>query len=345
MDIYCGSDKRYTRFKLRLSYLSQIEQDEQVKLFFGTLLEPRCDVLLKPIVTEVLRQRLKLTDEHLAYLLFASFQYVSDFRYDTLHRNEFGLAVWEDLRQHRYEVLQISLRNHLSTQCVNRYAALQVILAILRRPDLSVIDLGCATGIGLMSLNTYLVRRVKTSDESIASYLDQVVDIDVAIGVDIANPMPGDLGWMKACILPECKNQRMSLENEYNWVKEHGNKVQLVQANILDIPYGRTIAPNTADVIWTSNTLYEIGNNLDESLGLIEPVIHYLSAPNGVWIDAYYKSWWDGQFGSDQNPYQICVRSRYDFDDVMVVLSAPNDNIPIIDQGSDFHAFVDRYGT
>jgi len=327
-----------------LSLLSQIEQDEQVKLFFATLVELPSDVLLKPIVEAVFRQRPRLTDEHLAYLLFASFQYVSNFRYDALHRCEFDSAVWEDLRQHNHEIMEMCLRNHLSTQCIDRYAGLQIILAILHKPELSVVDLGCATGMGLMSLNTHFVRRVKTSETLTAFYLNQDVDISNAIGVDIGSQILHDFGWMKACVFPERKHRRESLEIEYHLLKQHGTKVHLVQADLLDIPYTGILTPNSTDVIWTSNTLYQIGDTLDRSLSLIKPVMDYLLVPTGLWLDAYYRSW-DSRFASDENPYQICVRSRHNFDDMLVVLTAPNDNVPVISQSGGFHIFIDRYGT
>jgi lambda repressor-like predicted transcriptional regulator len=344
MTILRSNSTRYSKFKLRLSLLSQIEQDEQVKLFFASLAEFSSDVPLKLIVEEAFRQRPRLTEEHLAYLLFASFQYVSNFRYDTLGRSGFDTVVWEDLRQHNEAILQLCLHNNLSTQCIDRYAALQIILSILKKPGISVIDLGCAAGMGLMSLNTRLVRRVKTVDTTIAFHLNQDVKIGNAVGVDMANQFLTDFRWIKACIFPEIKHRRESLEVEYNWLKQHGTKVHLIQTNFLDIPDTGIMPPNSTDVIWTSNTLYQISDTLNASLSLIRPVIGYLLAPYGLWIDAYYESW-DSQFGSDENRYQICVRSRHDFDNTLVVLTAPNDNVPVIGQGEDFHAFIKRYGT
>lgn len=334
----------YSRFKLRLSLLSRIEQDEQVRLFFTALAETSCDVLLRPIVEELLVERPRLTEEHLAYLLFAAFQYVSDFRYDTIDSFTSETAVWQDLKVHNRQLLQICLRKCVSTHCINRYAALQIILAIVQEPEVTIVDLGCAGGFGLMSLNTHFVRRVRTSDALVALYLDQGVDIGKAVGVDLASQSRHDLRWVKACFLPERRQLRRSIDAEYHWLRRHGVKVHLIEADFLDIPDTGALAPNSTDVVWTSSTLYQIGDTLDDSLQLIKPVIDYLLVPGGLWLDAHYSAC-DRPFGGDENSYQISVRSAQDFDDPLVVLTAPNDNVPVIGEGTDFHTFVDRYAT
>lgn len=338
-----GNSASYDEFKQRLFLLNQIESDEQIKSFFAALCEGHLDAQLKPVVKRVLMDRPTLTNEHLAYLLFAAFQYLSNCRYDSLEQAKFFEAIWDQMGADKDEILDICLNINLSTQIINRYAALQIILAIIQKEELAVIDLGCAAGMGLMSLNTPLLGRVETSDPSTDSYLRQDVSISKAVGIDKAVLAFQDLGWIKACIPPACAAQRKSLEVDFQWLMARSAEVDLIEADILDIPQTGIVARRSMDVIWTSNTLYQIGNTFDESLELILPVLNYLLAPDGLWIDAYYR-YWDSSFGADDNPYQVCVRSKQDFNEAMVVLISPDDGVSVIHQGKDYHAFLERYG-
>ena len=322
---------RYQYFRYRLSSLAAIEQDSQVRNFFYVLL--RKNGLLKHIIESVFRKRPNLTDEHLAYLLFAALQYLTDFEYDHLAKKQIKNRLDKDIPTFSKQIIEICQNNNLSTQVPNRYSALQVALATMQKPNKSIIDLGCSAGWGLMALNSELLRNFSSSDIRIVNLANKPVDLGRVVGLDSSSGIK-DLRWLSACIFPEIKEKRNNLFQLWNLLKAQEAKVETLHMDVKNIINNNDLEKRF-DIVWTSSTLYQIGNTFDESFSEIRPALEFLLSPNGIWIDAYYKKW-DIDFASVDNPYQFTIYQNGNFDKPLIFLKSDSDNVFNLEAGENF---------
>lgn len=309
--------------KNMIKRLAEDEQDPPVRQFFSVLSSISNETYFKNILIKILEKRLMVTEEHLAYLIYISFQYLTNFAYDKKHEKE---KLEKDLVNYSDRVINFCQTKYASTNVVERYGLLQIILAIIKKPCV-VIDLGASIGIGLMSLNTNSFSNIKTNGE-LRVYLKKKIKISKAIGVDIQQP---DLRWQLACYLPENKKDRIRLEKQYNKLKEEGTKITLIQGDIIEL--GKINLPR-ADVIWTSNTLYQIEGDVNKLIRDIQALLK----ENGIWINADYR-YENKKFATPENPYVAMVRRKEEWNKTSEVLTAQSDVVGGIKPGKDFEKF------
>ena len=322
---------RYQYFRYRLSSLAAIEQDSQVRNFFYVLL--RKNGQLKNIVESVFRKRPNLTDEHLAYLLFAALQYLTDFEYDHLTKKQIKARLDKDIPTYSKQLIEICQQNNLSTQVFSRYSALQVALAAIQKPHKSIIDLGCSAGWGLLALNSDLLRKFSSSDIRIINLATKAVELSRVVGLDSSSGT-NDIRWLSSCIFPEIKEKRNNMVQLWNLLKAQETKTEILHMDIKNVIRNNDLEKGF-DIVWTSSTLYQIGNTFDESFSEIRPALEFLLSPNGIWIDAYYKKW-DIDFASVDNPYQFTIYQNGNFDKPLIFLKSDSDNVFNLEAGENF---------
>ena len=297
-------EDKFVSFLRCLHHLSIIEQDRVVRLFFFKLFSLPDPSALKRIFNIVSRKR-NITNEHFAFLLFASLQYLTKFSYDYPLKVSNANVLMLDIQKFQNEIANICLTKNMATLVVNRYVALRIIMGMLER-KVTVVDLGCSIGFGLMSL-TSTSPRISIHPQ-LKPFLEKELIFERGIGIDMAVDDFSDLDWVKACILPEIANERSRLDEYYAHFskKKEPDLYSFFTANFLEVPVTKIVPMHSVDIVWTSNTLYQIGNTFVESYNRIVPVIDYLLKPQGIWIDAYYRSW-EIDFASPENPYQVVV--------------------------------------
>ncbi len=299
------------------------EQDHPVRYFFSALSELSNKDYFKSILMKILEKRPNITEEHLAYLIYISLQYLTDFDYDK--ENQKG-KIEKDLIRYSDKIIKLCQTNYASTNVIERYAFMQIILAIVNKPS-TVIDLGASIGLGLMSLNTDSSHI--DMDSSLKHYMIKKANVSKAIGIDIQKP---DLKWQLACYLPESMKNRLELENVYKKLKSRGTKISLIKGSVLELDKVKL----KADVIWTSNMLYEVEGDLNKVFRDIKSILN----TGGIWINADYR--YDNKpFATKENPYVAMVRIKENWDEVFEVLEAPSDIVRIVKQGKDFEKFID----
>lgn len=126
----------------------------------------------------------------MAYLIYISLQYLTNFAYDKRIQKE---KLEKDLVNYSDQIIKLCRAKYASTAVIERYAMLQIILSIPNKPCI-VIDLGASIGIGLMSLNTNSFSGIKT-DSVLHPYIKKKVEISKAIGIDIQKSV---LKWQLA---------------------------------------------------------------------------------------------------------------------------------------------------
>ena len=303
--------------------LSNDDQDPSVRHFFSVLFQISEQSCFRNILIKILKERSNITEEHLAYLIFISFQYLTDFDYDKKNDKE---KLQKDLIKYSGDIVKLCKTKYASTNIFERYSFLQIILAMINRRSV-VIDLGASMGLGLMSLNTDIFSDLKV-DPKLSRYLNKRVDISKAIGVDIQRP---DLKWQLACYLPQSKENRIKLKTDYERQKNQGTIISLTQGDITKLD--RLNLPN-ADVIWTSNTIYEVEGNLR----VLKENIYNLLKKDGIWINTDYRHE-DRAFATKENPYVAMVRRKEDWNRILEVLESPSDVVRSIEPGRDFETF------
>ncbi len=303
--------------------LGRDEQDSPVRIFFSVLSNFLNENYFRNILIKILEKRPTITDEHLSYLIYISLQYLTKFAYDKITRKE---KLKKDLVNYSSQIIKLCQTKYASTNVIERYALLQIILGMINKKCV-VIDLCASIGLGLTSLNTNKFSNIKTGSK-LQHYLKKKVKISKAIGVDIQKP---DLKWQLACYLPETKKNRIKLKKDYNKLTKIGTRVNLIQANILDLD---KISLPKADVIWTSNAFYQIEGDINK----LTKNIRSLLREKGVWINADYR-YENKKFATITNPYVAMIRKRENWDKVLEVLEAPSDVVRNIKSGKDFEKF------
>jgi hypothetical protein len=267
-----------------------------------------------------------VTDQHLAYLYYIALNYLTDFAYD---RKVPTARLQRDLDRYRPKLVELCSTRYASTNVVERYAALQAVLGVLDRPRLTVVDVGTSIGLGLMSLNTDSFGHARI-DPILRPYIDKHVDVTAAIGIDPQRP---DMHWQAACYLPENKRNRRELKATYAKLKKEGTPVHLVQGNITDIE-GTDLQQGTADVVWTSNVLYQVKGMAS---GVVRG-IRWLLKDDGFWINADYRHQ-NKPFATRQNPWVTMTRNKRYWNKVYEVTEAPSDVVKALKRGRDFARF------
>ena len=165
-------------------------------------------------------------------------------------------------------------------------------------------------------------------DSSLKHYLSKKVKVSKAIGIDIQKP---DLKWQLACYLPESKKNRLELERVYKKLKSKGTKVNIIKGSVLELDKIKL----KADVVWTSNILYEVEGDLNKVFRGIKNLL----TSGGIWINADYR-YDDKPFATKENPYVAMVRIKEKWNKVFEVLEAPSDVVRTAKQGKDFEKFI-----
>lgn len=302
--------------------LGKNEQDPPVRQFFSVLSRFAPEYYFKNILVKILEKRPAITEEHLSYLIYISLQRLTDFAYDKKTEKE---KLKNDLIKCSLKIIELCGKKYASTNVIERYAFLQIILSMLNKKCL-IIDLGASIGIGLMALNTNLFSNIKTG-KNLKNYLKKKVEIKKGIGVDIQKP---DLKWQLVCYLPENKKDRFRFKKLYNQLKK-GTKIKLRQGNILWL---EKLNLPQANVIWTSNFLYQIEGDKKKVIRNIRNLLK----EKGVWINADYR-YGDRKFATKDNPYMAMVRTKEEWNEILEVLESPSDVVRSIKPGKDFKKF------
>jgi len=302
------------------------EQDPPVRHFFSTLSKISNKNHFKKILRKTLEKRPNITEEHFAYLIYISLQYLTDFDYDKENKKK---KIESDLILYSDKIIKLCQSKYASTNVIERYAFMQIILALLNKPSL-VIDVGASLGLGLMSLNTDSFSHIGV-DSTLKHYLNKKVNVSKAIGVDIQKP---DLKWQLACYLPESKKNRLELESVYKKLKREGTEISLIRGSILELDKVKL----KADIVWTSNILYEVEGDLSKVFTYIKNLLN----KGGIWINTDYRHG-DKPFATKENPYVAMVRIKEKWNRIFEVLEAPSDVVRIIKQGNDFEKFIEVY--
>lgn len=313
--------------KSMIKRLGKDEQDSAVRQFFHILSQLLDKEYFINILTKILEKRSTITEEHLAYLIYISLQYLTGFSYDKKTRKN---KLEDDFKKYSERIIKLCKTKYASTNVIERYALLQIILSILNRPC-TVIDLGASIGLGLMSLNNDSFSNIKI-DSKLKSYLKKKARITKAVGVDIQKP---DLKWQLACYLPENKKDRIRVKKIYNKLRQKGTRINLLQGSILEL---NKIRLPKADVIWTSNTLYQIEGNVNEVVKNIQSLLK----ENGIWINADYR-YDNKKFATPENPYIAMVRRKENWSRILEVLEAPSDVVRRLKTGRDFEEFKSAF--
>ncbi len=300
------------------------EQDLPVRCFFSTLSELSNKDYFKNILIRILEKRPNITEEHLAYLIYISLQYLTNFDYDKKSGKE---KIEKDLIRYSDKIIKFCQTKYASTNVVERYAFMQIVLAMVNKPS-TVIDLGASIGLGVMSLNTDIFSKI-CIDSSVKHYLNKKVKCSKAIGVDIQKP---DLKWQLACYLPESKKNRLELEKVYKKLKSKGTKISVIKGSVLELDKIKI----KADVVWTSNMLYEVEGDLNKVYRNIKNLLN----SGGMWINADYR-YDDKPFATKENPYVAMVRIKENWNKVFEVLEAPSDVVRTVKKGKDFEKFME----
>lgn len=306
--------------------LSEDEQDPPVRDFFDKLASIEDEVLIDKFISEVLNDRPNISAAHLPYLLYVSLQYITKFDYNTPVSKE---RLKSDLRIHRDEIIELCREKNVSTNIVERYFHLQLILEIIGEP-VTIADLGSSLGVGLGSLNSDCYSTIDIHPR-LQEIWNNDAQIEQAYGIDIQEP---NLSWAKACYFPENQDDLNELEARHRtFVNEP--QFEFVKGNILKL---RQLDIPKLDVVWTSNILYQIEGDKKQVRENIRSVL----VEDGIWVNADYRH--DGEdFKHSQNPYLSKVQIKGDWSNSLEVLESPSDRVEAIKPGEDFQAFVSQY--
>lgn len=252
------------------------------------------------ISKNVFNARPLVEEEHLLFLIFVSLQYLTNFSYDNI--NEITKQkVKTDLKKYKTQIHDLCVRRNVSTNIPERYVGLQIITSMLYskyQQPLTVIDIGCSLGLGLMALNTTFFEEHVTVDTKLLHYVRLKPAFRRVTGLDIQDP---DLDWVLASYLPEAKEKRKSFKYHYKYLNEHGSKFEMIQGNALAIKEIQQFTPGIADIVWVSNTCYQV----EGSVGDIIKGIGRLLKDDGWWLYAYYRHDIDEKITPETNPYVV----------------------------------------
>lgn len=249
------------------------------------------------MVLRILAERPGITAEHLAWLFFAALQRLTSFSYDHVLESEASqleAQLRRDIAAHEDSIVDLCMRKNCGTNIVNRYAALQIIIALMNaEAPLKVLDIGCSLGLGLMAINTPFIRKVRISDPLLDRALSSKVPISALTGLDVQER---DLDWSLSCYLPQYKKQRSEVAAMFTSLSTNGTEINFVLGDALRLI--SSVPEHYYDIIWTSNTCYEVEGPFAD----IETGIRAALKSKGAWLYGYYRS---GHCDTLQLPFRV----------------------------------------
>lgn len=334
-----GSNKPQSVLNM-IKYLAQNDIDPASRNFFSAFLSVRNGSQpVRRTIGRIASARPKATEEHIAWLLFASLQYVSNYAYDELAYADLSTlagTLMRDLELHQDDITRLCTTKYICTNVINRYAALQVALALMHgNSQVRVLDIGCSVGLGLMSLNTDQVWPIEVADRLLAKALHTKIAFQSLVGLDIQEP---DLNWLCACYFPQYRTLRSELKKTYEHLRASGQRFDFVQADALGLASDTRLAYGSFDVIWISNACYQVEGELDNVIGAIRSLLK----KNGVWLYAYYRKAQPGyraKATNEPNPYVIGLYPGGTRQEYLEVLQSDNDEVSFLTRGRDFDVF------
>lgn len=115
--------------------LGKNEQDPPVRQFFSVLSRFAPEYYFKNILVKILEKRPAITEEHLSYLIYISLQRLTDFAYDKKTEKE---KLKNDLIKCSLKIIELCGKKYASTNVIERYAFLQIILSMLNKKCLII---------------------------------------------------------------------------------------------------------------------------------------------------------------------------------------------------------------
>lgn len=301
--------------------LSVEEQDPPVRDFFNSLSKISDDPLVRQIITNILSERPDITDIHLAYLLYGSLQYLTEFSYDKPTAPE---RILSDLSSNTEEIIELCQSRNVGTNIIERYLHLQIILEMVDH-SVTLVDLGSSVGLGLKSINSDWSE--VSLHPQLSTYMTGRASVDRFICVDEQAP---DQQWLKACYLPEQQEYRSQVESASQW--DTNSQLEFHQADAVALP---DVLDDPVDIVWTSSMMYQLEYKRDR----VETAIKTALNSEGMWVEAT-KYW--SPVGSEYNQeksYASIVRSKDDWVTPLEVLLSPDDSVSEVRPGADFTTF------
>jgi SAM-dependent methyltransferase len=183
-----------------------------------------------------------------------------------------------------------------------------------------------------MSLNTNVLRAVDVRDKLLFKALTKHIEFGDLVGIDIQDP---DLKWLSASYLPQYRKQRELATELYFQLKKEGQKFRFIKTDMLQLKSCPELHQGTFDVVWMSNTCYQIEGDPIR----VEDNIRWLLKPNGVWLYAYYRY---GEATID-NPYVVTLYPKKDWYHLIEVLESSDDEVRFLKRGRDFDDFYSDF--
>lgn len=323
-----------------VKFLAQEDPDLASRRFFTVLLESMNESNVVPeTIAAILETRPRITDEHLAWLFFASLQYVTNYAYDELLYMDVTTVksnMLHDFTLHKQRIIDLCTRNYICTNVINRYSGLQMVLALMYGSSaVRVLEIGCSLGLGLMSLNTGLFESVEVPDKLLSRALYAPVQFDTLVGVDIQEP---DIEWLCACYFPEYSDHRKKVRQTYDQLVHNGQSFEFVKADALKLTNDKRFSHGTFDIVWISNTCYQVEGDPD----LVEQGIRSLLKQDGVWLYAYHRKvqpGWASRGAADSNPYVVGFYPNGTRRNYLEILESDDDEVRSLRRGKDFDNF------
>ena len=246
--------------------------------------------LTKEIIKRIVSNRPQIADEHLAWLLFASTQCVTEYAFDCLQLEleaekieELRCFLASVLREKCERIVELCSINNLCTNIPNRYAGLQIIANLAFRGNpIRVLDIGCSFGLGLMALNRTFFKNIDVVDNLLKRAIQPGLELDLW-GLDMFQP---DLEWLCACFLPEYREHRAMAKMIHREATAKGEAFHFIRGDALDMSATSALTPGSYDIVWTSNICFEVEGNSSDFLEAIKDLLK----PTGFWVSAYYRN-------------------------------------------------------
>lgn len=331
---------RFSSVQEMVKLLALEDVDLASRCFFTGLLEIMSESnVVSEAIAAILETRPRVTDEHLAWLIFSSLQYVGDYTYDDLLYMDATTVkgrMLQDFSLHKQRIIDLCTHKYICTNVVNRYAGLQIVLALMYGSSpVRVLEIGCSLGLGLMSLNTGLLESAEVSDKLLLRALHTPVQFDALVGVDIQEP---DLEWLCACYLPEYRDHRTKVKQAYDQLVHNGQPFEFVRADALQLTQDKRFSRGTFDIVWISNTCYQVEGDQD----LVEQGIRSLLRKGGAWLYTYYRNeqpGWVSKDVADSNPYVVGFYPNGTRRNYLEILQSDDDKVRSLSRGRDFDEF------
>ena len=333
-----------------LKKLKSNDPDPVIRIFCSLCLD---EPIFFRIANDVFNKRPSIEEEHFIFLVFVSLQYLTKFSYDNIdsENNKIMLKrkIREDLKKHLTEIQSLCANRYVSTNIPERYVGLQIVSSMIyqnfRRP-LTVVDIGCSLGLGLMALNTTFFERKITIQGELLKYARSEPTFNGIIGLDIQKP---ELEWILASYLPETREKRKSLKRVYNNLISNKPKIKIIQGNALTIKEVPQLSSDFADIVWISNTCYQVEGDIKDVI----KGIGWLLKEQGLWLYAYYRYDIEREIVPEINPYVVSAyvkdknwekrinKGLQEFKkNGLELLEAPHESVQSIKPSQDYEKFI-----